>query len=177
MEKNNWRIPTEEEKNTAIFWIKKYKKNIGISGVCASFGLFLVFIIIEVVKSLITQKISYFFLIFLVLFFAVICGINLINLFACNELLNTVSNGNYMITDARIIGDSPYSPKLMDVSYFENDELKRKDFLIYCSELSNAKVGEEGFIVNIKYSKSKKITYMLGNYFFIPGFDINNIKE
>ena len=94
------------------------------------------------------------------------------NLQLCSSV---TSPGNLFFVTA--IGNSSISTKFMDVSYFENDELKRKDFLIYCSELRNAKVGDEGFIVNIKYSKSKKITYMLGNYFFIPGFDINNIKE
>ncbi|MBR4412649.1 MAG: hypothetical protein IKS60_03470 [Lachnospiraceae bacterium] len=178
MDDKNWRVPTKEEKKQVLFWINKYRKNIGIGGVIASFGLFLAFIIITVVVSIIVHKfLLSFIIIFFIFYLSLICGITVISLLSWNEVYKMVSMGKYMINDATII-EYPYLMQIMHVSYFENDELKRKMFTSnYCSELRNSNVGDKGYIINIKFNKRKKITKIISNYFFVPGKDSINPKE
>ena len=162
MDDNNWRIPNEEEKKHILSWINKYKNDFCVPALCFSFGMLILFSILLFVF----REIEYLIVIAIPIIH--MCIISMIVLFAWKELKKLVSEGNYMITDAKVI-DFTLRGRLIKVSYFENNEHKSKELTRFFRYINT---GLKGYIVNLTYTKSKKIISLIGNILFIPEYKV-----
>ena len=153
---NEWRVPNDEEKELALYWIKRNRTgNIKFPIVC--FLVLLIGIVADIIVTYIFKPeyktINFRLLLVLLPFLVIIGGFNIYNMITEIQKVRMISQGEFQIIDAKVqyVGQKRMARyaymDVVEASYHTGFGAKPTTFSASRKVQKKTKVGDDGYVI------------------------------